>query len=121
MIKHSQITQSNKFRIFLQYLKKESRNAGHFWHADKRRRFHKLILSFLIEVDRHVQNTPNRKLVVCLKYINKDCCNCFVFYGVAKHSDIFQWSSHVRCYLLHFLQYVISTAFRVEQVLSKCM
>ena len=29
MIKHSQITQSNKFAIFLQYLKKEVRNGGH--------------------------------------------------------------------------------------------
>ena len=39
MIKHSQITQSNKFAISLQYLKKEVRNGGHFWHADKRLSF----------------------------------------------------------------------------------
>ena len=30
MIKHTQITQSNKFAISLQHLKKEVRNAGHF-------------------------------------------------------------------------------------------
>ena len=30
MIKHSQITQSNKFAISLQYLKKQVRNGGHF-------------------------------------------------------------------------------------------
>ena len=35
MIKHSQITQSNKFAIPLQYLKKEVRNGGHFGHGDK--------------------------------------------------------------------------------------
>ena len=36
MIKHSQITQSKKFAISLKYLKKEVRNGGHFWCADKR-------------------------------------------------------------------------------------
>ena len=35
IIKHSQITQSDKFAISLQYLKNEVRNRGHFWHADK--------------------------------------------------------------------------------------
>ena len=46
MIKHSQITQSNMFGISLQYLKKEVRNGGHFWHADKCQSFYKLVLSF---------------------------------------------------------------------------
>ena len=36
MIKHSQITQSNKFAISLQYSKSEVRNGGHSLHADKR-------------------------------------------------------------------------------------
>ena len=71
MIKHSQITQSNKFAISLQYLKKEVRNGGHFWHADKRQSFYKLVLSFLMEVARHVQNTQNRNLVKFLQYIRK--------------------------------------------------
>ena len=62
MIKHSQITQSNKFAISLQYLRKGVRNGGHFWLADKRQSFHKSVLSFLMEVARHVQNTQNRKL-----------------------------------------------------------
>ena len=62
MIKHSQITQSIKFAISLQYLKKEVRNGGHFWHADKRQRFYKLVLSFLTEVAIHIQNTQNRKI-----------------------------------------------------------
>ena len=35
MIKHSQSTQSNKFAVYLQYLKKEVRNGVHFLHADK--------------------------------------------------------------------------------------
>ena len=55
MIKHSQITQSNKFAISLQYLKKDVRNEGHFWHADKRQSFYKLVLSFLKEVARRLK------------------------------------------------------------------
>ena len=62
MIKHSQITQSNKFSISLQYLKKEVRNRGNFWHADKCHSFHKLVLSFLMEVARHVQNKPKQEV-----------------------------------------------------------
>ena len=55
MIKHSQISQSNKFGIFLQYLKKEVIEGVHFLHADKHQNFYKLALSFLMEVTRHVQ------------------------------------------------------------------
>ena len=55
MIKHSQSTQSNKFAISLQYLKKEVRNGVHFLHVDKHQSFYKLALSFLMEVARHVQ------------------------------------------------------------------
>ena len=35
MIKHSQSTESNKFTVSLQYLKKEVRNGVHFLHANK--------------------------------------------------------------------------------------
>ena len=70
---------SNKFAISLQYLKKEIRNGDHFWHADKRQSFYKLVLSFMIKLTRHVQNTQNRKLVIFLQYIRKNvvtalCC-----------------------------------------------
>ena len=99
MIKYSQFTQSNKFAISLQYLKKEVRNGSHFWHADKRPSFHSLVLSFLMEVASHVQNIQNRKLVILLQYIKKNCRNCFVFYCDAKH--FLRESSHVRCYLLN--------------------
>ena len=46
MIKHSQSTQSNKFGISLQYLKKEVRNGAHFLHADKYQNFYKLDYRF---------------------------------------------------------------------------
>ena len=72
IIKCFQITQSNKFAISLQYLKKEVGNGYHFWHADKRQRFYKSVLSFLMEVARHVQNNQNRKLVIFLQYFRKN-------------------------------------------------
>ena len=74
MINHSQITQSNKFSTSLQYLRKEVR-SGHFWYANKHQSFYKLVLSFLMEVARHV------------------------FFCDEKYSDILWGSSHVRCYL----------------------
>ena len=75
MIKHCHITQSNKFAVSLQYLKKEVRNGGHFWHAHKRQSFAKLVLFFFMKVARRVQNTQNRKLVIFLEYIKKNCHN----------------------------------------------
>ena len=35
MVKHSQSSQNSKFAMPLQYLGKEVRNGGHFWHVDK--------------------------------------------------------------------------------------
>ena len=100
MIKHFQITQSNKFALSLKYLKKEVRNEDHFWYADKHQGFYKVVLSILMEVTRHVQNILNMMLVIFLQYIKKICCYWFVLYCYAKHSDILPRSSHVCCYLL---------------------
>ena len=69
MSKHSQSTESNKFAISLQYLKKELGLEFIFLQADKKQIFYKLTLNFLMEVARHVQNTQNRKLAIFLKYI----------------------------------------------------
>ena len=46
MIQHFESTQTNKFAISLQDLKKEVRNEVHFLHADKQQNFYKLALSF---------------------------------------------------------------------------
>ena len=72
MIKHSQITQSNKLAITLQYLKKEGMDGVHFLYADKHQSFYKLTLSFSTEVTRHVQSTQNRSLVIFLKYLQEN-------------------------------------------------
>ena len=49
MIKYSQITQSEKVALSLQYHKKEV-NLVHFLHADKHQSFYKLALSCFMEV-----------------------------------------------------------------------
>ena len=54
MVKHSQSTQSNKFAISLQYLKKEVRGGVYFLHADKHQSFYKLALALLVKMTRHV-------------------------------------------------------------------
>ena len=71
IIKHSQSSQSNKFAISLQYLKKEVSDDDHFLHVDKHQNFYELALSFLMEVARHAQSTQNRKLVIFLQYNKK--------------------------------------------------
>ena len=78
MIKHSQSTESNKFVIFLQYIKKEFRDGIHFLHADKH------------QADIIVFDGSNQTCPKYLKY----------FYCDAKHSDILRGSSYVRYYLL---------------------
>ena len=65
VIKHSQSTQSNKFAISLQYLKKEVRNGGHFLHEDK----HQVAIS--------VFNGSNQK---CPKYTKYEVGNIFAIY-----------------------------------------
>ena len=64
MIKHSQGTQSNKFAVSLQYIKKEVRDGVHFLHAHKLQSFYKLTLSFLMEVGRHAQSTQSNSVVM---------------------------------------------------------
>ena len=79
-IKHSRWTQSNKFSISLQYLKKDVNNGVRFLHADKQS-FYKLALLFLVEVVWHIQSTQNRKLVIFLQYLKKKLSQrllCFI-------------------------------------------
>ena len=68
MIKHFKNTQSNKFVIFSQYLKKEVRNWVHFLHADKHLQVGIIVFD---EVARHVQSTQNINLVIFLQYPKK--------------------------------------------------
>ena len=83
MIKYSQITQSKKVALSLQYDKKEVRSSVHFLHADKHQSFYKLALSFFMEVTKHAQSTQ-RKLVIFLQFIKNKVSqmqNIQIFYG----------------------------------------
>ena len=71
LIKHSQITRSNKFAITLQYLEKEVMDGVHFLRADKHLNFYNLALSFLTEVTGHVQSTLNKNLITFLQCLKK--------------------------------------------------
>ena len=66
MIKHFQSTQSNKFAISLQYLKKEVRKEVNFLHADEHQSLYKLRLLFF---DVSGQSTQKRKLVIYLQRV----------------------------------------------------
>ena len=85
MIKYAQSTQSNKFTVSLQYLKKEVRNGVHFLHVDKHQSFYKLALLLLIEVARYMQNTQNGKLVIFLQYIKKKVPQLLLCYIVMQN------------------------------------
>ena len=83
MIKYSQITQSKKVALSLQYDKKGVRSSVHFLHADKHQSFYKLALSFFMEVAKHAQSTQ-RKLVIFLQFIKNKVSqmqNIQIFYG----------------------------------------
>ena len=71
MIKHSQSTESNKFAISLQCLKKEVGDGVLFLYAGKHQSFHNLVLLFLMKVARYVQHAQTGKLVIFLLYLMK--------------------------------------------------
>ena len=100
IIKHSQGTQVTILQYLYNISKKKLKMEFIFLHADKNQSFHKLALSFFMEVARHVQGTQNRKLVIFLQWIKKKVLQLFLPYSDAKHSDILRRSSHVYCYLL---------------------
>ena len=103
MIKRSQSTQSNKFAISLQYLKKEVRNGLHLWHADKRQSLFKLALLFLMEVTKHVQSTQNGKLVIFLQCIKKKVLQQLLCSVVMQNIQVFDRVQS--CLLLLFSLY----------------
>ena len=84
IVKHSQGTQSNKFAISLQYLKKEFRNGVHFLHADKNQCFYKLALLFLMKMARHVQSTQNMRYFMGVQSYSL----LLVFKGISPVADV---------------------------------
>ena len=78
---HSQSSQSYKYAISLQYLKKEVHHQS----------FYKLPLSFLMKVAKHVQSTQNRKLVLFWQYIKKKVGQLLLCSIVMQDIQIFYW------------------------------
>ena len=64
MIKHFQSTQSNKFAIPLQHLKKEVWKGVHFFHADEHQS-----LDYFFDGSGQIQSTQNRKLLIFLQIV----------------------------------------------------
>ena len=106
IIKDSESTQSNKFAISLQYLKKEVRDRVHFLHADKNQSFYKLALLCLVEVARHVQSTQNRKLVIFLQYLQKKNIDKVYFLRADKHVGCIWTDLDKAPIAIHLLQYL---------------
>ena len=69
--KHSQSTQSNKFAISLQNLKKDVSDEVDFLHADKHKGLLQIDTMILMEIVRHSQNSQNSKFSMSLQYLKK--------------------------------------------------
>ena len=68
---HSQSTQSNKFAIYLQYLKKDVCDEVDFLHADKHKGLLQIDTVILMEIVRYSQNPQNSKFSMSLQYLKK--------------------------------------------------
>ena len=66
MARHAQITQNNKFAIFLQYLQKELSDKVDFLHVDKHENLLQIDNMILMEMDKHSQSSQNSKFTMPL-------------------------------------------------------
>ena len=67
--RHTQITQSNKFAISLQY--EWVNDEVDFLHADKHESSCKLMIWFLMGMVKHTQSFQNSKFAMSLQYLKK--------------------------------------------------
>ena len=91
VVSHAQITQSNNFVIFLQYLKKEV-IAGVDLHEEKhqRRVSYKLIIGVLMEVVKHSRSSQKSKSVMSSQYCKKEIRAENDFWHANKHPSFLQ-------------------------------
>ena len=81
----SQITQTNKFAISLQYLKKEVTDEVGFLQIS-----YKLILWFLKSVVKHSQSSQNKKFAIFLQYIKNEVRDEVIFLLADKNQSFLQ-------------------------------
>ena len=90
MIKYSQITQSKKVVLSLQYHKKRNYELSSFFACRETSKFLQIDIVVFVEVARHVQST-RRKFAIFLQFIKKkvsqlllcpiEMQNIHIFYG----------------------------------------
>ena len=86
VVRHAQITQSNKSPNSLQNLKKEGSDEVDFFYADK----HELIQidsMILIGMVKHSQSSQNRELAMSLQYLKKEIKDEVDFSHAEKHQS----------------------------------
>ena len=71
MARHVQITQNNKFAIFLKYLKKELSDEVDFLHVGKYS-FLQIDKMILMGMFKHSHRSQNNKFAMSLKYLKKE-------------------------------------------------
>ena len=99
MLKHSQSSQNSKFTVSFWNLKKEMKNRWNL-HADKHQSFlkvdfntliikvsYKVILSLLIGMIKHSQNTQSNKFTISLQYLKKEVRDWVHFLLAEKHQS----------------------------------
>ena len=68
--RHAKITQSKKFAISLQFLKKEVNEEVDFLNAGKHKKL--MILMILMEMVKHFQRSKNSKFTISVQYLKKE-------------------------------------------------
>ena len=88
MIKHSQSTQSSKFAISIQYLKKYVQDGVHFLHADKHQSWHYCYWWKWPDISKVSKIGSWQYFCYILR---KKCCNCFC---------VLLWCKKIRCFMV---------------------
>ena len=95
--RHGQSTQSNKFAISLQDLKKNIKDEVDFLPRDKSQRFFKLIQSFKVCIASHCQSSENSMFAISLQYLKKEVRDKFYFLHIDKHQNYLQVDFNTWC------------------------
>ena len=90
VVKHVQITQNNKFAIFLQYLKKELSDEADFLHADEPESSLQIDTMIFERMVEHSQIPQNCKFAMSLQYLKKEVRDEVDFLHADKHQSFLQ-------------------------------
>ena len=99
MARHAQVTQNNKFSIFLEYYKKELSDEANFLHTDKHKSLLQIESMILMEIVKYSQYSGNSKFVISLQYLKKEVKDKVDFLHADKHQSFLKvyfntWASN---------------------------